>query len=297
MGRKGKFWTKNIKSHKSRKVIWHTWQSVERPLHWRRGESLQKLKVNGGQMCENGLAEASLGYIEWIVVLSLETFPQLECSNMSVGSPPLTPPCRCLLGLANRHHAIIHKSAHLYLLIQSAKIYVTLHLHVQPSPSWYPLGFAWWSASNGCGLIYVLSTSQSINTPGSECIYFCTTIANPKQIREATFRGQLFICIISNPTSRNIKKPIWTFEHVIDFRQQEWLGWLGGLIFRLLNIWLFESRETAPLGKIKKLKTFMRKRRIGVEEQAHKPFVLLITHLLKGLSDWTMARHISCPGA
>ena len=101
--------------------------------------------------------------IEWIVVLSLETFPQLECSNMSVGSPPLTPPCRCLLGLANRHHAIIHKSAHLYLLIQSAKNYATLHLHVQPPPSWYPLGLAWWSASNGCGLIYVLSTSQPIN--------------------------------------------------------------------------------------------------------------------------------------
>ena len=167
MGRKGKFWTKNIKSHKSRKVIWHTWQSVERPLHWRRGESLQKLKVIGGQMRENGFAQASLGHnIEWIVVLSLETFPQLECSNMSVGSPPLTPPCRCLLGLANRHHAIIHKSAHLYLIIQSAKIYASLHLHVQPPPSWYPLGFAWWSASNGCGLIYVLSTSQPINTPG-----------------------------------------------------------------------------------------------------------------------------------
>ena len=130
-------------------------------------------------------AQASLGhYIEWIVVLSLETFPQLECSNMSVGSPPLTPPCRCPLGLANRHHAIIHKSAHLYLMIQSAKIFDTLYLHVQPPPSWYPLGFAWWSASNGCGLIYVLSTSQPINTPGSECIYFCTNFANPKQIWE-----------------------------------------------------------------------------------------------------------------
>ena len=154
MERKDKFWTKKIKSHKSIKVIWEKWQSVERPLHWRRGESLQKLKVIGGQMRENGFAQASLGHnIEWIVVLSLETFPQLECSNMSVGSPPLTPPCRCLLGLANRHHAIIHKSAHLYLIIQLAKIYASLHLHVQPPPSWYPLGFAWWSASNECRLI------------------------------------------------------------------------------------------------------------------------------------------------
>ena len=52
------------------------------------------------------------------------------------------------------------------------------------TPSWYPLGLAWWSASNGCVLIYVLSTSQPINTPGSECIYFCTNFANPKQIWE-----------------------------------------------------------------------------------------------------------------
>ena len=139
MERKGKFWTKKIKSHKSIKVIWEKWQS----LHWRRGESLQKLKVIGGQMRENGFAQASLGQnIEWIVVLSLETFPQLECSNMSVGSPPLTPPCRCPLGLANRHHAIIHKSAHLYLMIQSAKNLCYITFTRTTTPFLIPLGIS-----------------------------------------------------------------------------------------------------------------------------------------------------------
>ena len=99
-----------------------------------------------------------------------------------------------------------------------------------------------------------------------------------KQLLVADYSSVLYIIsYIKKYQEANMN--IWTF--VTDFRQQEWWGRLGGLIFRLLNIWLFESRETAPLGKTKKLKTF-KKKRIGVEEQAHENICFVNNPSFKG---------------